>query len=253
MKGNILDIQANNLTILLRNGQQNKDIIGGADEVFAVEHDSSDSSAMNAMRGLYAFLSARTDRKELLLGLRTPGKHPERTLNGSYGRFDELILKEKQTDDYFLLVGPPGTGKTSCALRYMVEEALTDPEASLLLLSYTNRAVDEICSMLVDSGIAESTPFIRIGSELSCDKRFAPYLLKNSLADCPKLTDIQQKIAHTRIFTGTTTAINSRLHLFNLKHFTLAIIDELHRYWNRTWSVFYRHATTVVTQSTSYI
>ena len=74
MKGNILDIQANNLTILLRNGQQNKDIIGGADEVFAVEHDSSDSSAMNAMRGLYAFLSARTDRKELLLGLRTPGK-----------------------------------------------------------------------------------------------------------------------------------------------------------------------------------
>ena len=86
------------------------------------------------------------------------GKHPERTLNGSYGRFDELILKEKQTDDYFLLVGPPGTGKTSCALRYMVEEALTDPEASLLLLSYTNRAVDEICSMLVDSGIAESTP-----------------------------------------------------------------------------------------------
>ena len=226
MKGNILDIQANSLTILLRNGQQNKDIIGGADEVFAVEHDSSDSSAMNAMRGLYAFLSARTDRKELLLGLRTPGKHPERTLNGSYGRFDELILKEKQTDDYFLLVGPPGTGKTSCALRYMVEEALTDPEASLLLLSYTNRAVDEICSMLVDSGIAESTPFIRIGSELSCDKRFAPYLLKNSLADCPKLTDIQQKIAHTRIFTGTTTAINSRLHLFNLKHFTLAIIDE---------------------------
>lgn len=50
--------------------------------------------------------------------------------------------------------------------------------------------------------------------------------MKNSLADCPKLTDIQQKIAHTRIFTGTTTAINSRLHLFNLKHFTLAIIDE---------------------------
>ena len=226
MKGNILDIRPGSLTILLRNGQQNKDIIGKADEVFAIEHDSSDASSTNAIRGLYAFLSARSDRKELLLGLRTPGRNTERKLNGSYGRFNELILKEKQTDDYFLLVGPPGTGKTSCALRHMVEEALTDPEASLLLLSYTNRAVDEICGMLVDSGIAGATPFIRIGNELSCDKRFVPYLMKNSLSDCPKLTDIQQKIMRTRIFVGTTTAINSRLHLFNLKHFTLAIIDE---------------------------
>ena len=49
----------------------------------------------------------------------------------------------------------------------MVEEALTDPETSILLLSYTNRAVDEICNMLIDSGIAEKTPFIRIGHELS--------------------------------------------------------------------------------------
>lgn len=226
MKGNIVDIQPQQLTVLLRNGQQNKDIIGKEDEVFAIEHDSSDASSVNAIRGLYAFLSARADRKELLLGLRTPQQHPERSLNGSYGSFDELILKEKQTDDYFLLVGPPGTGKTSCALRYMVEEALTDPNASLLLLSYTNRAVDEICNMLVGSGIAEKTPFIRIGNELSCDKRFVPYLLKYSLADCPKLTDIQKKISQTRIFVGTTTAINSRLHLFNLKHFTLAIIDE---------------------------
>lgn len=226
MKGNIQEIRPESITILLRNGQQNKDIIGGKEEVFAIEHDASDISATNGLRGLYSFLYARADRKELLLGLRTPTRNTSRTLNGSYGRFDELILKEKQSDDYFLLVGPPGTGKTSCALRYMVEEALTDPEASLLLLSYTNRAVDEICAMLVDSGIAEHTPFFRIGNELSCDKRFVPYLLKNSLNDCPKMVDIQQKINRTRIFVGTTTAINGKLYLFNLKHFSLAIIDE---------------------------
>ena len=108
----------------------------------------------------------------------------------------------------------------------MVEEALTDPETSILLLSYTNRAVDEICNMLIDSGIAEKTPFIRIGHELSCDRRFTSYLLKHSLEDCPKLTDIKEKISRTRIFVGTTTAINNRLHLFNLKRFNLAIIDE---------------------------
>lgn len=226
MKGNILELQPDRMTLVLRNGQQNKDIIGGKEEVFAVEHDFSDTSANNGFRGLYAFLSAQADRKELLLGVRPPAQVENVKLNGDYGRFNELILKEKQAKDYFLLVGPPGTGKTSCALRFMVEEALSEPDTSILLLSYTNRAVDEICAMLTDSGIADRTPFIRIGNELSCDKRFVPYLLKYSLDDCPKLTDIQQKMARTRIFVGTTTAINNRLNLFTLKHFQLAIIDE---------------------------
>lgn len=226
MKGNILELQPDRMTLVLRNGQQNKDIIGSKEEVFAVEHDFSDTSANNGFRGLYAFLSAQADRKELLLGVRPPAQLEDVKLNGDYGRFNELILKEKQARDYFLLVGPPGTGKTSCALRFMVEEALSEPDTSILLLSYTNRAVDEICAMLTDSGIADRTPFIRIGNELSCDKRFVPYLLKYSLDDCPKLTDIQQKMARTRIFVGTTTAINNRLNLFTLKHFQLAIIDE---------------------------
>lgn len=226
MKGNILELQPNRMTLVLRNGQQNKDIIGGKEEVFAVEHDFSDTSANNGFRGLYAFLSAQAERKELLLGVRPPAQLEDVKLNGDYGRFNELILKKKQAKDYFLLVGPPGTGKTSCALRFMVEEALSEPDTSILLLSYTNRAVDEICAMLTDSGIADRTPFIRIGNELSCDKRFVPYLLKYSLDDCPKLTDIQQKMARTRIFVGTTTAINNRLNLFTLKHFQLAIIDE---------------------------
>lgn len=226
MKGNILELQPDRMTLVLRNGQQNKDIIGSQEEVFAVEHDFSDTSANNGFRGLYAFLSAQADRKELLLGVRPPAQLEDVKLNGDYGRFNELILKEKQAKDYFLLVGPPGTGKTSCALRFMVEEALSEPDTSILLLSYTNRAVDEICAMLTDSGIADRTPFIRIGNELSCDKRFVPYLLKYSLDDCPKLTDIQQKMARTRIFVGTTTAINNRLNLFTLKHFQLAIIDE---------------------------
>lgn len=226
MKGNLVEIYPDRILVQLRNGQQNPDIIGTDTDTFAIEHDFSDASAGNAIRGLYAFLSASTDRKDLLLGRRVPGRDTSRTLNGSYGRFDELVLKAKQCDDYFLLVGPPGTGKTSCALRYMVEEALTDPACSLLLLSYTNRAVDEICNMLTSSGIAGRHPFIRIGNELACDKRFVPYLLNNSLADCPKLADIRGKILRTRIFVGTTTAINGRPYLFQLKRFTLAIIDE---------------------------
>ncbi len=226
MKGNIIDISHDNVSIILRNGQQNKDIIGNENDIFAIEHDFSDSSSNAGIRSLFSLLSARHERKELLLGARTPLTDESVKLNGSYGRFDELVLKEKQAKDYFMLVGPPGTGKTSCALRFMVEEAMSDEKNSILLLSYTNRAVDEICNMLVESGIADNVPFIRIGNEMSCDKRFTGFLMKNRVEDCIKLTDIKERISKTRIFVGTTTAINSRLNLFDIKHFEMAIIDE---------------------------
>ena len=48
MKGNILELQPDRMTLVLRNGQQNKDIIGGKEEVFAVEHDLSDTSTDSA-------------------------------------------------------------------------------------------------------------------------------------------------------------------------------------------------------------
>lgn len=226
MKGNILDLRTDRLTLQLRNGQQNKDVIGSGSETFCVEHDSSDISSANAIRGLYAFLCATAGRRQLLLGQRPPCRNTERTLNGDYGDFNPLVLKEKQADDYFLLVGPPGTGKTSCALRYMLEETLAEPGISILLLSYTNRAVDEICQMLTDSGIAARFPFIRIGHEMSCDRRFRRYLLKNSLSGCPKLADIRRKIADTRIFVGTTTAVSNRMYFLGIKRFDVAFIDE---------------------------
>lgn len=226
MKANVIDIASEEITILLRNGQQNKDLFGNGKERYAIEHDSSDTSTTNALRGLYTFLLALPDRKDLLLGNREPQQDFSQKLNGSYGDFNDLVLKEKQATDYFLLVGPPGTGKTSCALHYMVKEALTDPKASILLLSYTNRAVDEICNMLIDSGITEYETFIRIGNEYACSKRFIPFLLKNSLSETMKLADIQEMLKKTRIFVATTTAINSRPYLFKLKHFTTCFIDE---------------------------
>ena len=154
---------------------------------------------------------------------------------------DDIILRAKQAQDYFLLVGPPGTGKTSRALKFMVEEALNDgtgmptaesiasggktaqqPASSILLMSYTNRAVDEICEMLVDSGI----PFLRLGSEYSCDERFRPYLIEKAISNCPKLEAIKQYIIGTRVIVGTTSMMTSKPFIFSLKHFKLAIIDE---------------------------
>lgn len=225
LRGSISEILPEKVTVQLRFPQRNTCIFP-EDKIWALEHDFVESSYAALYRGLYAFLSAREERRNLLLNVRKPSRNLQRRLNGSYDEgavpLSPFLLKAKQADDYFLLVGPPGTGKTSYALVAMVKEALTEEGTSILLMAYTNRAVDEICEKMQKHGIG----FIRIGSRLSCDARFHDQLLGEKVRTCANATAIRRMIAETRVFVGTTTAVSSKLHLFTLKHFELAIIDE---------------------------
>ena len=225
LRGSISEILPEKVTVQLRFPQRNTCIFP-EDKVWALEHDFVESSYAALYRGLYAFLSAREERRNLLLNVRKPSRNLQRRLNGSYDEgavpLSPFLLKAKQADDYFLLVGPPGTGKTSYALVAMVKEALTEEGTSILLMAYTNRAVDEICEKMQKHGIE----FVRIGSRLSCDARFHDQLLGEKVRTCANATAIRRMIAETRVFVGTTTAVSSKLHLFTLKHFELAIIDE---------------------------
>ena len=240
-KGVLQEIHSDEIVVHLNDGQQNADIFE-MNLPYAIEHGTSDASTGGSIRNLHQFICAPKDRRNLLLGQRAPQRDTSLSLTRHYDDvLDDIILRAKQAQDYFLLVGPPGTGKTSRALKFMVEEALNDgtglptaesiatarggyqqPASSILLMSYTNRAVDEICEMLVDSGI----PFLRLGSEYSCDERFRPYLIEKAISDCPKLEAIKQYIIGTRVIVGTTSMMTSKPFIFTLKHFKLAIIDE---------------------------
>lgn len=94
------------------------------------------------------------------------------------------------------MVGPPGTGKTSRALRGMVEAFYREGK-QILLLSYTNRAVDEICKTL--SAITPEIDFIRIGSELSCDIPFRSHLIENVLESCSSRREVHACIERCRV------------------------------------------------------
>ena len=76
--------------------------------------------------GLSAFLDANTERRELLLGQRSPrfDSSFDEAIAQVGDDFERVVLKAQAARDYFLLVGPPGTGKTSRALRRMVEHFL---------------------------------------------------------------------------------------------------------------------------------
>ena len=252
-KGSLQEIHGDRLVVHLNDGQQNPDLISG--DYFAIEHAGSDIGGTSAIRSLYTFITSNEERRQLLLGQRVPCVDKSLPLSHSYHPdYDEIILKAKQAQDYFLLIGPPGTGKTSQALQFLVREQLAgniysqpssaysaedskhnkpsetintqhstpNTQTAILLLAYTNRAVDEICNMLTENEL----DYIRIGNEFSCDPKYSDHLLKEVLDDNATLNSIKSTLADAQIVVATTSTMNSNAALFNIKHFDLAIIDE---------------------------
>ena len=237
-KGSLQEIHTSSIVVHLNDGQQNPNLIAG--ECFALEHAGSDIGGTSAIRSLYTFITSDVERRQLLLGQRAPRADKSLVLSHSYHPdYDEIILKAKQAQDYFLLIGPPGTGKTSQALQYLVREQLTEKpkvqstkpndqspkvngQSSILLLAYTNRAVDEICNMLSEHEL----DYIRIGNEYSCDPKYSDHLLQEVLDENTTLNSIKSTLSEAQIIVATTSTMNSRSALFNIKHFDLVIIDE---------------------------
>ena len=229
-KGVIHKLTDTQVTIHLNDSQQNTSLFH--DGTYAIEHGASDIGTTSALRSIHAFCTASADRRELLLGLRPPRRNASQKLSHSYHpHYDDVLLRAKQARDFFLLQGPPGTGKTSMALRFLVEEELRDNDTMLshqngkkgiLLTAYTNRAVDEICSMLEDAGFS----YIRLGNEASCNPRYASRLLENVLGQSPKLSQVRQQLIDMPIIVSTTSTLLARPHILELKHFSLCIVDE---------------------------
>lgn len=224
-KGNIEHLTDNEIGIRLRSTQQNPSVLP-AESLYAIEHDTMDTTFRSMYQGLYAYLSATQERRDLLLSQRPPrfDQSLDALIAQAEDDFARVALKAKAAQDYFLLIGPPGTGKTSCALKKMVETFHADKDVQVLLLSYTNRAVDEICKSL--TSIRPEVDFIRVGSELSCDESYRSHLIENVLSSCNRRSEVYERIRNCRIIVGTVAAISGKPELFRLKHFNVAIIDE---------------------------
>ena len=223
-KGSLKEITSTEITIALSDGQQNPNILLPQQEgSYAVEHAPSDLSQRAKIHSLHSFITSPKPFRDLLLAQREPCSVCCDAIAAPQTSTDDITARALSAQDYFLLVGPPGTGKTSRALRSLVEgELAASPETELLLMSYTNRAVDEICAMLTDAGIN----YLRIGSPYRCDPRFHDRLFANAVGENATLAGMKQLLTETRVIVGTTTTMSSQEELFRLKHFTLAIIDE---------------------------
>lgn len=230
LRGNIVDIDTETLTVQLRSPQSDKRVLTAPPAVlpqssvyyWAVEHDFMESSYRAQYAGMHALLAAPRSRRDLLLLQRPPVADVTLGLRGDYGAFNELSLRVRQARDFFLIIGPPGTGKTSYGMLNTLREQLLEPGTNVLIMSYTNRAVDEICSKLV----AEQIDFLRLGSPLSASPEYRPYLLDERLSQMTDLDAMRKVVAQVRVVVGTTSTLTGSQQLFRLKRFDLAIIDE---------------------------
>ncbi len=228
-RASIVDIQEDTVELRLRNPQTDRKIFEDKpkDTWWAIEHDMFESMTGSLYSAMHSFLSAPQRRRDLLLAQRMPETDGNRKIRGDYGCFNELATRARQAKDLFLIIGPPGTGKTSFGLVNLLREELLAEGTNILLLSYTNRAVDEICSKLVE--IKKDNPsfdFIRIGSDLTCSPDYRDYLLSRRCSATRSGNEVNRMVRGCRVFCGTTAAVNANMSLFKLKHFSLAIVDE---------------------------
>ena len=223
-RASIIDISEGRIRLRLRNSQTDRKVFENwpSDTLWAIEHDLFDSASGTLYSAMHSFLSAPKSRRDLLLSQRMPETDATLRRMGEYGAFNTLIDRAVQAKELFLIIGPPGTGKTSFGLVNLLNEELLRG-TNILLMSYTNRAVDEICSKLVE---IEGLDFLRIGSDLSCSPEYRKYLLSTRASALGSANEVNKLIRNTRVFCATTAALNANMSLLSLKEFSLAIIDE---------------------------
>ena len=190
-------------------------------------------SGQREYKALWHFLTGDSRRRNLVLNQERPRIDADRQLpvpasemERRYSGVSAWLENAWRAKDWYLLWGPPGTGKTSHAMRALVDEAMAMPGSKILLLAYTYKATDKICEMLesrMASGVGDS--YLRIGRPEKCDTAFRARIPE--ALDCANRTELNAQIDSTRIFVSTVSTLGPKHSICGLmKHFDLAIVDE---------------------------
>lgn len=224
----LVENTAENITIRLRARQYRPIFVDGS--LWCVEHDHLDSSFRQMNQSLSTLLNMTEPMANRFLGISPPRK-PKRSaqfLPPSQMTSTQLnaLAEMDQVEDYYLLWGPPGTGKTSVLLRNFVERKLSKEENRLLLVGYTNRAVDEICSALKHIASLKEEQILRIGSRYGTDIQFRHWLLSERNMGISTRSQLWDMLHNTRVVCGTIASLSGQLELFQILQFDYLVIDE---------------------------
>lgn len=226
-KCNLLSIDKNQIVLRLRSPQRNQQLFNLHD-LWNLEGDVLDSGFRHMYRNLFMFIQAPAEKRRLIMGRQRPSISEvtwlDRLPDHLTPEQKNLISKIVSCKDYFLLWGPPGTGKTSIIIRHAVRTLYETSRERILLLAYTNRAVDEINECLAAEGLEPA--LTRLGSSYAIDPRFSHTLMQNQVGGMHKRKEILDYLTHTRIYLSTVSSLMGKLSLLDLLEFDTVIIDE---------------------------
>lgn len=228
-KCTIFSITKDEVCVRLRSAQFNDQLFKSYD-TWNIENDLLDSGFNNMYRNLFSFLQAPVKKRQLLLGIEPPALPealPPITLPTELTFEQQAIFKKLlASKDYFLLWGPPGTGKTSIMLKHLTGYLMEQTDENILLLAYTNRAVDEMCEAIEAFAPDMRQKYLRVGSKYSTAPHFRDRLLSVQSAQIKTRKGLKDLVQSHRLFVGTVASVAGKPELFQLKRFHRAVIDE---------------------------
>lgn len=127
------------------------------------------------------------------------------------------IDKVMSARDYALVLGMPGTGKTT-TISHIIR-ALVSQGKSVLLTSYTHTAVDNILLKIRDDNLR----ILRIGAAAKVHPEVQQFA---DLAATPKQTMEELKAAYEDSQVVATTCLGVNHHIFSQRVFDYCIVDE---------------------------
>ena len=224
-KCTILELSADGVKVRLRARQKNFEIFRKY-KFWNIESDVLDSGFNKQFHGMYDFMVSEKSYRDRMLCLTPPAEPAALPAHDPEEMTDEqrhILNKAISAQDYFLLWGPPGTGKTSVMIHHLVKYLYEETEQQILLLAYTNRAVDEICAAIHD--LLDGN-YIRIGSRYSTDVKYKDNLLSNRITTLDTRAKLREVFATHRVFVSTISSFQGKREMKLLKKFDVAIIDE---------------------------
>ena len=186
--------------------------------------------SLSYFKGAYALIAGCPRRRNLVLFEIEPENDASVELptrpSRRYENIAEILTRMWQAKDFFLVWGVPGSGKTNNLMRGIVDQAMADPDGgNILLLAYTNRAVDEICGML-ETRMREEFPrdeYMRIGNSARAEVGVEHFPDRMDFTDEESARD---RVAAIRIVVSTVSSIGPDNPIFKLKTFSMAVVDE---------------------------
>ncbi len=177
-KCTIKDISSNNVVISLRSEQPRVEIFT-SDDLYCIEHDLFDKNYFGLISSLFNFLAKEKEKRELLLGVKTPLQNELLYDEPDYNSY--YIKKALSANNYFLLQGPPGTGKTSTFLINYIKALYYNTNLQVMIVTFTNRSLDEVIKHLVNHNL----PFVLVSSSSNEEYSFKTILKSKKFKEHP--------------------------------------------------------------------